>query len=248
MKKALKKISFLVLLMTPLFSFSQTEIKHDTLYFKNNEKDVMVVHTINRQYYNDSACVWEVSYPEIFNLGNKAIESSMNLLFSKEVSFGDCNDKVCDRATMYFPLLSRYWDKVVITSIKNDLLSFYLYEGNCPTYTKVCFIKTRHYLYNLKTGTEIEANSLFKTDAKTQHSLDSVILHKLDFVPEDMDAVRYERQFYFEKGKLMVFYDNYSLGRKDIYAFELSYEEIKKLMNPSGPLKTFFGEMKKTGK
>jgi hypothetical protein len=246
MKNPLFLKAVLLVMATPLFSFSQTEIRHDTLHFKNNDKDVMVVHTINRQYYNDSACVWEVSYPEIFNLGNKIRESSVNLMFSREVSFGDCNDKVCDRTTMYFPLLSRYWDKVVVTSIKNDILSYYLYEGNCPTYTKVCFIKTRHYLYDLKMGSEIEPSALFKKDIKSQQKLDSLILHKLDFVPEDMDAVRYERQFYFEKDKLMVFYDSYALGRKDIYAMELTQEEVRDLINPNGAIAAFF-RMKSTG-
>lgn len=239
-------ISFCILF--PTIVFSQTEIKHDTLIFKNNGKDVMVIHTINRQYYNDSACVWEVSYPEIFNLGNRIRESSVNLMFSKEVSFGDCDDESCDRSTMYFPLLNRYWDKVVVTSIKNDLLSYYLFEGSCPTYTKVCFVKTRHHLYDLKMGSEIEPTSLFKQDAQTQQKLDSLILNKLDFVPEDKDAVRYERQFYFEKNKLMVFFDTYTLGKKDTYSIELTYKEVLSLINPTGPLSVFFKEQKVSAK
>lgn len=234
----------IVFSLFPVLSFSQTEIRYDTLYFKNNDKQVMVVHTTNRQYYNDSACVWEVSYPEIFNLSNRIRESSVNLMFSKEVSFGDCDDKVCDRSAMYFPLLSRYWDKVVVTSIKNDLLSYYLFEGSCPTYTKVCFLKTRHYLYNLNTGQEIDPTSLFKTDVKTQHKLDSIVLDKLDFVPDDKEAVRFERQFYFDKDKLMVFYDNYTLGRKETYSFDLPYSSLKDLINPAGPLVAFFSEKK----
>lgn len=242
------KYAILFCFLFPLLAYSQVEIRYDTLYFKNNDKDVMVVHTINRQYYNDSACVWEVSYPEIFNLGNRIRESSVNLMFSKEVSFGDCDDKVCDRTTMYFPLLNKYWDKVVVTGIKNDLLSYYLFEGSCPTYTKVCFVKTRHHLYNLKSGSEIETATLFKTDVKTQQKLDSVILHKLDFVPEDMEAVRYERQFYFERDKLMVFYDTYTIGRKETYSFELSYKEIQGLINPSGPLNIFFSDKKTVSK
>lgn len=232
----------------PFWANGQSEIKYDTLFFKNNGKEVMVIHTINRQYYNDSACVWEVSYPEIFNLGNRIRESSVNLMFSKEVSFGDCDDKVCDRTTMYFPLLSRYWDKVVVTSIKNDLLSYYLFEGSCPTYTKVCFVKTRHCLYDLKTGSEIEPTSIFKKDAITQHKLDSIILNKLDFVPDDKEAVRFERQFYFEKNKLMVFYDAFTLGRKETYSFELTLDEINGLWNPAGPLPIFFSGSNRAGK
>lgn len=248
MKAIKKKILVTISLLLPIAVFSQMEIKHDTLYFKNNGAEVMVIHTVNRQYYNDSACVWEVSYPEIFNLGNRIRESSVNLMFSKEVSFGDCDDESCDRTTMYFPLLNRYWDKVVITDIKNDLLSYYLFEGSCPTYTKVCFVKTRHKLYDLKMGAEIEPSSLFKMDAQTQHKLDSIILQKLDFVPEDKDAVRYERQFYFEKSKLMVFYDTYTLGRKETHAFELLLAEVRGLWNPSGPLPVFFSEIKQTKK
>jgi len=103
-------------------------------------------------------------------------------------------------------------------------------------------------LYNLKSGSEIEVNTLFKTDVKTQHKLDSVILHKLDFVPEDMGAVRYERQFYFEKNKLMVFYDTYTIGRKETYSFELSYKEVQDLLNPAGPLALFFIEKKTVSK
>jgi hypothetical protein len=224
------------------------EIKYDTVYFTNNDKQVMVVHTTNRQYYNDSACVWEVTYPEIHNLENRIRETSINLMFSKEVSFGDCNDKVCDRSTMYFPMLNRYWDQVIVTSIKNDLLSYYLHEGSCPTYTKVCFMKTRHHLYNLRTGSDIEPTSLFRSDAKTQHKLDSIILQKLDFVPEDMEAVRYERQYYFEKNKLMAYYDSYTIGKKETYSFELPYKEIQAFINPNGPLVLFFNEKKSISK
>jgi hypothetical protein len=224
------------------------EITHDTLHFKNNGADVMVIHTTNRQYYNDSACVWEVSYPEIFNLGNRIRESSLNLMFSQEVSFGDCNDKVCDRTTMYFPLLNRYWDKVVVTSIRNDLLSYYLFEGSCPTYTKVCMVKTRYHLYDLRSGEEIEMASLFGKEEKVQHKLDSLILQKLDFVPEDLDAVRFERQFFFDKNKLMVFFDAYTLGKKNTISFELTQKELAGLMNPAGPLPLFFSDKKKTSK
>jgi hypothetical protein len=231
-----------ILLLIPTFSYSQTEITMDTTFYQNMDKKVMVVQTTNRQYYNDSVCVWEVSYPEIFNLGNRIRETSINLMFSKEVSFGDCNDKVCDRATMYFPLLNRYWDKVVVTSIKNDLLSYYLFEGSCPNYTKVCFLKTRHHLYDLKNGSEIEPSSLFKKDQITQHKLDSIILTKLDFVPEDMEAIRFERQFYFDKNKLMVFYDTYTIGKKETFIVELTYKEIQSLINPAGVVAVFFRE------
>jgi hypothetical protein len=241
MKKATKKIIFVLWLM-PGLCFAQMEIIKDTTYYQNMGRKVMVVQTTNRQYYNDSACVWEVAYPEIYNLESRIRESSINLMFSKEVSFGDCNDKVCDRSTMYFPMLNRYWDNVAITEIKNDLLSYYLHEGSCPTYTKVCFLKTRHHLYNLKTGSEIEASTLFRTDERTQHKLDSIILEKLDFIPEDMEAIRFERQFYFKKNKLMVFYDTYTIGKKDTYSLELPYADIQNLINPNGPLTAFFNE------
>lgn len=232
----------------PILAFSQMQIIKDTTYYQNMGRKIMVVQTTNRQYYNDSACVWEVAYPEISNLENRIRESSINLMFSKEVSFGDCNDKVCDRTTMYFPMLNRYWDNVVITEIKNDLLSYYLHEGSCPTYTKVCFLKTRHHLYNLKAGIELESSSFFRPGEKTQQKLDSIVLGKLDFTPEDMDALRYERQFYLEKGKLMAFYDTYTIGKKDTFSIELPHKDIQSLINPNGPLAVFFNEKKTTSK
>ena len=80
-KNNLLALASLLLLFSNL-SFSQMEITIDTVYFQNIDKKVMVVHTTNRQYYNDSVCVWEVSYPEIFNLGNRIRETSINLMFS----------------------------------------------------------------------------------------------------------------------------------------------------------------------
>lgn len=242
-------IIFLTLLIfLPLALSAQMEMIRDTVYFENYGKRIMVIQTTNRQYYNDSLCVWEVAYPEIYNMANRIRESSVNLMFSREVSFGDCDDKVCDRTTMYFPLLNRYWDKVVATSIRNDLLSYYVLEGSCPAYTKVCFVQTRHHIYDLKFGSEIEPGTLFKKDAATIQKLDSLILHKLDFVPEDMEAVRYERQFYFDKNKLMVFFDNYTLGKKETYSLELSYADVKGLLSPSGPLPVFFEQKNAFGK
>lgn len=240
MKGKHKRKMSLVLALIPILTFSQMEYRRDTTYFQNFDSKVMVVHTTNRQYYKDSACIWEIVYPELHNLGNPSIQSDINLMFSKEVSFGDCNDEVCDRTTMYFPQLTRYWDQVVVTGIRNGLLSYYIYEGSCPTYAKVCFATTKHAMYNLSTGLDIAPQSLFRTDVRSQHILDSIILQKLDFVPEDMEAIRTERQFYFEKNKLMVFYDNYTISKKERHSYELTYKEISPIINPIGPLPAFF--------
>ena len=161
-------------------------------------------------------------------------------MLSQEVSLGDCNDKVCDRTTMYFPLLNRYWDKVKITEIKNDLLSYCLMEGNCPAYAKVCFSKTTYRLYNLKNGTEVLPTAFFKKDETTQRKLDSIILNKLDYVPENMESIRMERQFYFEANKLFVFYDAYTIGGSEICSMELPYKEILKIADISGPIPVYF--------
>lgn len=203
----------------------------------------MVVHTTNRQYYDDSTCVWEVMYPEIFNLENRIVSASVNIMLSQEIAFGDCNDKECDRTSIYFPQLSRFWDKVKITGIRNDLLSYCLMEGHCPVYSKLCSGKIQYRLFNLKSGLDIEMSSLFKKEESTQKKLDSLILAKLHFIPEDIGAIRSERQFYFEAGKLFVFYDWYTIGRMETYVFELPYAEIQNLINPSGVLSVFFKDI-----
>lgn len=223
-------------------AFAQTEITKDTLYFLNKGKRVAVVHTLNRQYYNDSSCVWEIMYPEISGLAYSTQEKELNLLFSTEVAFGDCNEKVCDKTTMYFPLLSKYWDKVRVTGIKNDLVSYCMTEGHCPVNSKYCSGKTMYYFYNVKYGSEVAMISLFKKEETTQHKLDSIILDKLDFVPEDLNAIRNERQFYFEGDKLFVFYDWYTIGKSNTYSAELQYKEIHDLINPVGILPVFFGD------
>lgn len=233
------KLLFL-LLYFPVFAFSQMEISKDTVYFLNNGKKIMVIHTNNRQYYSDSTCMWEVMYPEISGLENGVQESSINIMLSQEVAFGDCNDKECDRTTLFFPQLSKYWDKVKITDIKNDLISYCLLEGHCPVYSKICSSKTTYRIYNMKNGEDIGMAGLFKKDETTQHALDSLIQQKLDFVPEDPKAVRNERQFYFEGDKLFVFYDRYTIGRTETYAFELPYAEIQGLLDPAGILPVFF--------
>lgn len=236
----MQKIYFIaIIFLLHVFSYAQTEIYKDTIYFLDNNK-VMVVHTTNRQYYDDSTCVWEVMYPEIFGLENRVTETSINIMLSQEVAFGDCNDKECDRTTMHFPQLSKYWDKVKITGIKYDLLSYGLLEGHCPVYSKLCSSKIRYYLYDMKSASEIETSTLFKKDENTQHKLDSIVLEKLDFVPEDINAVRSERQFYFEGEKLFIFYDSFTLRGSKTYSFELHYEEVKNLINPSGKLSIFF--------
>lgn len=242
MRHNMKHILLLHILFLPFYSFSQTEITKDTTHFQNYGKKIMVIHTNNRQYYDDSTCVWEVMYPEIFGLTNRIRETSVNIMLGQEVAFGDCNDKECDRTTMYFPQLSRYWDKVKITSIKNDLLSYCLTDGHCPIYSKLCSSKTQYRLYNLRNGSEVEIASLFKKDETTQHKLDSIILEKVDFTPEDPRTIRSERQFYFEENKLFVFYDWYTIGRAETYAFELFYKEIQDLIDPSGVLPVFFSD------
>lgn len=239
----MQKIYFIAItILFPAFSSAQTEIHKDTVHFLNNDKKVMVVHTTNRQYYDDSTCVWEVMYPEIFNLENRVVSASINIMLSQEVAFGDCDEKECDRTTMYFPQLSRYWDKVKVTGIKNDLLSYCLMEGHCPVYSKLCSGKIKYNLFNLKSYSEIEMSSLFKNEERIQKKLDSLILEKLDFMPEDIGAIRSERQFYFDKEKLFVFYDQYTIGRTETYTLELSFEEIQTMINPLGDLSIFFKE------
>ncbi len=244
--KSISSLLFTFFLIFPgIPAFSQAEIIKDTVYFENNGKKLMVVNTLNRQYYNDSTCIWEIMYPEISNLGD--MESAINLMLSREVALGDCNEKICDRSTMHFPLLNRYWDKVKIVSIKNDLLSYGLMEGSCPTYAKICFSKTTYHIYNLKTGMEVENTSLFRRDTRTLHQLDSVIASKLDFVPENPEMILSGCQFYLEGNNLFAFYDNYTLEGNKTFTVELQKKDILNLINPNSVLSVYFSE-KKAGK
>jgi hypothetical protein len=245
--KSMPVILFMILFLVsdhPLFA--QMEITKDTVYFENYGNKLTVVNTLNRQYYNDSTCVWEIMYPEVYNLGD--MESTINLMLSREVAIGDCNEKICDRTTMNFPLLRKYWDKSKIITIKNDLLSYCLMEGNCPTYAKMCFSKTSYHLFNLKTGMQVDAGTLFKKDAISRHKLDSIILSKLDFVPENMQMIPSERQFYLEGNKLYAFYDTYTIGGNETYSVELQKKDIQGLINPDGILPVFFNDKGKQNK
>ena len=88
----------------------------------------------------------------------------------------------------------------------------------------------------------IENANLFNPGEGAQIRLDSIIGKKLDFVPEYPATIRSERQFYLEEGKLFVFYDRYTIGRAETYSIELSYTEIRSLINPDGPLYVFLRE------
>jgi len=238
------------LLITYLFisnnCISQQEITEYTVTYQNNRNDIRIIQTTIRQYYNDSSCVWEISFPQVDGLKDWEVQRSLNIELSNQVSFGDCDiDKECDENYRWYPRMEFYWNKVEITCIHNDLLSFQIIEGGQPYGYDRKFSDIRCFFYDLKTGYDIDTRAFFKEDDESQQQLEQILISRLGFVPEE-EPLRTMRQYYFDCKQLIVLYDRYTIGEDQIYHIPLVYDDIKDLINPSGFLAGYFDGQSKS--
>ncbi len=217
---------------------AQQAILKDTVTYPQAEGNITVIQTVIRQYFNDSSCLWEISFPRIDGLHNREVQASINRKFSEHASFGDCDlDEGCYENEQWYPRMQFYWNKVEITAITHDLLSFQTSEQMKPHRNQKSFGQIDCYFMDLKTGAEIVAGELLKSDARP--ALDELIIWKLGFEPEQ-EPFQTMRQYYLEGHHLIVLYDRYTLADDKVYRIAMNYKEIKDWLIPQGYLANYF--------
>jgi hypothetical protein len=229
------KYSFLLIqILWISLVFSQTaqiqKVTRDTTYHLNNS--VIIIQTTIAQYYNDSTCVWEVSYPIIKGLPDLNIQDQMNRMFIELSSIGDCDeDKECDTQTNY-PKLNTYWNKTAIFEITQDLISFNHNEGGTVVGFDECFGNENYYNYNLKNGTEYKRQEIISLTEQNTIEFQKLMMSKLPKEIKDEEAIVTQWQVKLQGGKFCVFYDNYTLFENENLTICLEENEILPFINP----------------
>lgn len=225
-----------------LFGWAQQEIKKDTVNYYNLGKKIDVIQTTIKQYYNDSTCVWEISYPQVKGIDDPDIQASKNKEFAAYVSFGDCEmgDEECEQASeQWYPRMQYYYNKVEVVDIKNNLMSYKLSEGGQPVGYKRKFGEVEYFIFDLKSGEQIEEGDLFSFSGSSKSGFDQLLILKLGFTPDE-EPFQTMRQYYFNEGDLVVYFDRYTIGEDQEYHIKLSYIELKAWMKKEGAIMRYF--------
>ncbi len=233
----MKTILLILSILLGYQCFSQDgdqKITVDTLHFQNENKTGYVLHTTITHYYNDSSCIWEVSYPEIFGLNDESAEYSINKTFELSVAIGDCaeEDECTYFGAMIYPEYFKYWNRVKVMGIRNNVVSYFYQEGGCTYDEPYCYDNVTFNLYDLNTNSEVDERNIFRSDKKSQEGLHNAIIAKLGFTPQYEQAVDFARQVGFDSEGVIIYYSEFTLGERESYTLRFTLDEIEVFLRP----------------
>lgn len=234
MKRVLTVSLFALILSKPAFSVSMSTT-YDTVRFANTEVYV-VEHTL-KHYYFDSLCVWEITYPQFHGMADKTKEFELNDLFSKKLSFGDCNDVECDLEAMKrIQENAVFWNSIRVHCIKGNVISYVEKSGGCRREQPMCKETTQTHLYDYVNNEAYDENLYFKKDPKSVKKLNDIIIKKLGFTPKDVSKLQTDWKLDVDCDGVSIFYDCETIFDFNQYLIYLSFDDLWEVLHPQGPL------------
>lgn len=211
------------------------KVTTDTLRFTNEGVPGFVVQTNITHFYNDGDCSWEIGFPEIFGLKDQTAAFNINKTFELSVSIGDCAEE--DECTYYssipYPEYQKHWNRVVVTGLSENLISYYYQEGGCTYDEPFCFDNVTYKVYDLKQDKECDNLIHFKQDEASAQALRDLIVKKLGFTPHYLESIDFARQYGFDADGIIIYYGEYTLAERESYTLRFKWDEIRHLLADS---------------
>jgi hypothetical protein len=199
--------------------------------FINNRALITVKNVILIQKDEELDCVWKTSHAQISGMLDTQTQDFLNDWLSGMTYFGNCEgDKECYDFQSYH----YYYKATRVTHLQNDLLGFYLHEGNCKNEKSYCLENQDWEIYDLRGKRFLQEGDIILQDQKSQEAFfgaieKKVMKQKLTLVN---DWKAYTRQLGLDKNSLIVYLNNDILNNTKGIIVRFRIDEIENLLVP----------------
>lgn len=199
--------------------------------FTNNKTLITVKNTRLVQRDEELDCTWKTSYAQISGMLDTKTQDFLNDWLSAMTYFGNCEgDKECYDFQSYH----YYYKATRITHLQNDLLGFYLHEGNCKDEKSYCLENQDWEIYDLRGKRFLQEGDIILQDSKSQKKFFALIETKVKKQKWDLvnDWKAYTRQLGLDNTHLVVYLNNDILNSSKGVVLRFRVDEIETLLVP----------------
>lgn len=199
--------------------------------FTNIGTFINVKNTALTQYDKELDCTWKTSYAEIDGLLDLKTQDFLNDWLKGMTYFGNCEgDKEC----YDFQFFHYYYKITRVTLVRNDLVGFYLQEGNCKKANDNCIENQDWEIYDLRTKRFLQDYDFFRQDEISQKKLADLIERKVKSMKLNLvtDWRAYTKQFGLDGDNVAIYLSNDMLNNKKGVLLKFTPNEIYSLLEP----------------
>lgn len=199
--------------------------------FNNNRALISVKNVVLVQRDEELDCTWKTAHAQIIGMLDTQTQDFLNDWLSGMTYFGNCEgDKECYDFQSY-----HYYYKVTrVTYLQNDLLGFYLHEGNCKDEKSYCLENQDWEIYDLRGKRFLQEGDIIKQDEKSQAAFFAAIEKKV--IKQKLTLVKdwkvYTRQLGLANNNLVVYLNNDILNSSKGIVVRFRIDELENLLEP----------------
>lgn len=199
--------------------------------FTNNRALITVKNVPLVQRDEDLDCTWKTSHAQIGGMLDTKTQDFLNDWLSGMTYFGNCEgDKECYDFQSYH----YYYKATRVTHLQNDLLGFYLQEGNCKNEQSYCLENQDWEIYDLRGKRFLQEGDIIRLDDKTQRAFFAAIEKKINKLKLNLvnDWKAYTRQIGLANNNLVVYLNNDILNNSKGIVLKFRIDEVEDLLVP----------------
>ncbi|GAB3519917.1 hypothetical protein [Emticicia fontis] len=199
--------------------------------FSNNRAAIAVKNVLLVQRDEELDCTWKTSHAQLGGMLDTQTQDFLNDWLSGMTYFGNCEgDKECyDFQSYHF-----YYKVTRVTHLQNDLLGFYLQEGNCKDEKSYCLENQDWEIYDLRRKQFLQEGDILRQDEKAQAAFFAAIEKKVNKLKLTLvkDWKVYTRQMGLDNNNLVVYLNNDILNNMKGVAIRFRMDEVENLLVP----------------
>ncbi|RYU95419.1 hypothetical protein [Emticicia agri] len=199
--------------------------------FINNRTLITVRNVTLVQRDEELDCTWKTAHAQISGMLDTKTQDFLNDWLSGMTYFGNCEgDKEC----YDFQFYHYYYKATRVTHLQNDLLGFYLHEGNCKDEKTYCLENQDWEIYDLREKRFLQEGDIIRQDEKALANFFSMIEKKVTRQKLNLvnDWKAYTRQFGLTNNHLIVYLNNDILNSSKGMVLRFSIDEVENLLAP----------------
>lgn len=199
--------------------------------FINNSTAIAVKNVLLIQRDEELDCTWKTSHGQLSGMLDTQTQDFLNDWLSGMTYFGNCEgDKECYDFQSYH----YYYKATRVTHLQNDLLGFYLHEGNCKDEKSYCLENQDWGIYDLRGKRFLQEGDIVKQDEKSQGAFFAAIEKKVNKQKLNLvtDWKVYTRQLGLANNNLVVYLNNDILNSSKGIVLKFRVEEVQNLLVP----------------
>jgi len=199
--------------------------------FSNNRAAIAVKNVLLVQRDEELDCTWKTSHAQISGMLDTKTQDFLNDWLSGMTYFGNCEgDKECYDFQSYH----YYYKLTRVTHLRNDLLGFYLQEGNCKDEKSYCLENQDWEIYDLKEKRFLQEGDIISQDTKAQAAFFAAIEKKI--IKQKLNLVNdwkaYTRQLGLDNNNLVVYLNNDILNNSKGVVLRFRLDEVENMLEP----------------